>query len=77
MKKLNDRFGLQKSKVCLSKSKLGVREYHNSIKPIKATIPIIPNNFGCMDIETMKFKNAQTPVLMSLVSDDDKHLFNI
>jgi hypothetical protein len=81
LKKLNTNYGLLKSKQHLFKNKLNIREYHNKsrncIKPIKATIPILPSEFAAMDIETMEFNGKQIPVAISLVSEDIKELFII
>ena len=77
LKKLNDNFGLQKSKLALYKSKLGIRSYHNYIKALKNIIPLSPKSFACMDIESMEFKNKQIPVSISLANEDDKELFMI
>lgn len=80
LKQINKNYGLLKSKQPLMKSKLNMRSYHsNSIKPIKATIPVLPNDFififSAMDIETVRFNDKQVPIAISIVSEEDKQLF--
>jgi DNA polymerase type B, organellar and viral len=75
LKEINKNYGLLKSKQSLI-SRLNTRSYHsNSIKPIKATTPVLPNDFAAMDIETVVFNNKQVPIAISIVSEDDRQLF--